>query len=485
MADLVSFEPATGAPLWHGRTGDVEAEVAAARAGWTGWAARPLPYRIETLRRFANVVRARHEAFADLLARETGTPLWEARAEIDGCIARVDASVSGYAERTAQRRLDSPMGGRTALRHRPHGVLGVIAPACQPVGIIAGHVIPALIAGNAVVVKPSHKTPAAAAMLATCLHEAGVPEENLRLVHGGAAEGRALAAHPDLDGLFFTGSARVGAILHRAAADRPDRLLALEMGGNNAILAWDTPDVATAAAIVVQSAFASAGQRGTAAGRLVVGEDLAVPLVEEIARLADRLIVGAPHEDPPPFMGPVIDDAAADGLIDGFLDLILRGGRAIRHLGRLDPDRPFLRPAIIDVTGIAEQNVTGVAGQNVTGVAGGRDVPLFGPVLQVVRVASFEEGIAEVNATRFGLSATLLSQTPALYDRFWAGARAGIVNWNRPSHGAGPGAPVGGTGWSGNHRPGGFYAADRCAYPVVSSEAETARAALGIGLRDR
>ncbi len=468
MPELVSFEPATGAELWRGEMGDVAAEVAAARAGWTGWAARPLPYRIETLRRFGNVVRARHEPFADLLARETGKPLWEARAEIDAVVARIDASVSGYAERTAQRRLDSAMGGRTALRHRPHGVVGVIAPACTPVEIAAGHLIPALIAGNAVVLKPSEKTPAVAAYLVECLLEAGVAEPNLRLVQGGAAEGAALAAHPDVDGLFFTGSARIGAALHRAAADRPDRLLALEMGGNNAILAWDTPDVATAAAIVVQSAFASAGQRGTAAGRLIVDEAFAAPLVDAITRLADRLIVGAPHDEPAPFMGPVPDDDAADALIEGFLDLILRGGRAIRHLGRPDPDRPFLTPAIIDVTGVSERS----------------DAPLFGPVLQIVRVASFEEGLAEVNATRFGLSATLLSQTPALYDRFWAGARAGIVNWNRPSHGAGPGAPAGGIGRSGNHRPGGWYAADRCAYPVVSSEAEAARASLGIGLRD-
>uniref|UniRef100_UPI0015757FA4 aldehyde dehydrogenase family protein n=1 Tax=Sphingomonas bacterium TaxID=1895847 RepID=UPI0015757FA4 len=430
--------------------------------------ARALPYRIETLRRFANVVRQRHEPFADLLARETGRPLWEARAEIDGVIARVDASVSGFAERTAQRRLDSPMGSRTALRHKPHGVIGVIAPACTPVEIAAGHLIPALIAGNAVVLKPSEKTPAVAVFLVECLLAAGVPEASVRLAIGGPAEGRALAASADVDGLFFTGSARTGAALHRAGAERPDRLLALEMGGNNAILAWDTPDLAAAAAIVVQSAFASAGQRCTAAGRLVVDDAIADALFDQVARLSDRLIVGAPHDDPAPFMGPVADDEAADGLIDRFLDLILRGGRAIRHLGRPDPDRPFLTPAIIDVTGVSDRV----------------DAALFGPVLQVQRVASFEEGIAAVNATRFGLSATLLGQTPALYDRFWAGTRAGIVNWNRPSHGAGPGAPSGGTGWSGNHRPGGWYAADRCAYPVVSMEAEAARAMMGIGLRD-
>ncbi|MEL4474438.1 aldehyde dehydrogenase family protein, partial [Shewanella algae] len=112
----------TGATLWRGSIGDVDAEVATARASWASWAAQPLAYRIEALRRVANVVRARADAFADLIARETGKPLWEARTEVETVIAKVDISVTAYAERTPQRRLDSQMGGRMALRHKPHGV---------------------------------------------------------------------------------------------------------------------------------------------------------------------------------------------------------------------------------------------------------------------------------------------------------------------------------------------------------------------------
>ena len=133
-----------------------------------------------------------------------------------------------------------------------------------------------------------------------------------------------------------------------------------------------------------------------------------------------------------------------------------------------DPDKPFLTPALIDVTAMAERP----------------DIELFGPILQIIRVATFEDAIAEANNTRYGLSASLISQNPALYDQFWAGARAGIVNWNKPTNGASSSAPFGGIGWSGNHRPSAYYAADYCAYPVVSSEAEQARAAIGIGLRD-
>jgi succinylglutamic semialdehyde dehydrogenase len=295
-----------------------------------------------------------------------------------------------------------------------------------------------------------------------------VPADCIRLVIGGPEEGRALAGHADIDGLLFTGSARAGLSLNRLFADRPEKILALEMGGNNPIIVWDSPDVYSAAALVVQSAFASAGQRCTAARRLIVGDGMHEPLLAEIDKIVGRMIIGDPHSDPAPFMGPVIDNDTADGLTESFLALMMRGGRPIRHLQRLIEGRPFLAPALIDVTDMTDRP----------------DIELFGPILQVIRVPDFDAAIAEANDTRYGLSAALISQDPQLYDTFWANIRAGIVNWNRPTNGASSSAPFGGVGWSGNHRPSAYYAADYCAYPVVSNEAEAARASIGIGLRD-
>lgn len=466
--ELLSYEPATGVLLWRSPLSDVDSEVAAARGGWAVWASKPLAFRIETLRRFANVVRQRSEAFADLIARETGKPLWEARTEVETVIAKVDISVTAYAERTAQRRMDAQLGSRVALRHKPHGVLAVLGPYNFPAHLPNGHIVPALIAGNAVVFKPSEKTPASGAFLVDCYRAAGVPEDCIRLVIGGPAEGKALAAHPGIDGLLFTGSARTGLALNRAFADKPDKILALEMGGNNPIVVWDTPDLHTAAVLVIQSAFTTAGQRCTAARRLIVDTKLYDPLIDTINRMVGRIIVGAPHDDPAPFMGSVIDNEAADQLTESYLALMMRGARPIRHLERPVADRPFLVPALIDVTDMPDRP----------------DLELFGPILQVFRADDFDAAIHEANNTRYGLSASLISQTPALYDRFWANARAGIVNWNKPTNGASSGAPFGGIGWSGNHRPSAYYAADYCAYPVVSSEAESARASIGIGLRD-
>jgi succinylglutamic semialdehyde dehydrogenase len=167
-------------------------------------------------------------------------------------------------------------------------------------------------------------------------------------------------------------------------------------------------------------------------------------------------------------MGTVIDNASAEAVTDGFLALMMRGAKPIKHLRRDIADKPFLTPGLIDVTD----------------VHGRADEEIFGPLLQVIRVPDFDAALAEANATRFGLSASLVGGAPELYDRFWANIRAGIVNWNKPTNGASSAAPFGGIGLSGNHRPSAYYAADYCAYPVASAEAPQPRASIAVGLKD-
>lgn len=466
--ELLSFEPATGEELWRGAVSNVDQEVEAARAAWPEWASKPLTFRSETLRRFADRVKAEGEALADLIARETGKPLWEARTEVESVANKVDISIKAYAERTSSRRIEGAMGLRNAVRHKPHGTLAVLGPYNFPAHLPNGHIVPALLAGNSVVFKPSEKTPAVGAKLVELFHGAGVPESVLRLVIGGPDAGKALAGHDGIDGLLFTGSARTGVALNRQFADRPGKILALEMGGNNPIVVWDPADIAVASILVVQSAFLSAGQRCSNARRLIVKDSMADALLDEVKSLANRLIVDHPHADPAPYMGPVIDNEAADHLTEQFLVLMSNGGQVIRHMTRPVAGRPFLTPGIIDVTTMPERP----------------DIELFGPLLQVVRVDSFEAAIAEANNTSFGLSAALIGGTPQLYDQFWANARAGVINWNRPTNGASSAAPFGGIGLSGNHRPSAFYAADYCAYPVASSESDALRASIGVGLSE-
>jgi len=465
---LVSIDPATDEEVWSGPVGDAAAEVAAARAAWGAWAAHSVAYRIEALRRFANVVRKREQEFAELISKETGKPLWEARTEVASVVNKVEISIDAYAERTPQRKLEAALGNRIAVRHKPHGVLAVLGPYNFPAHLPNGHIVPALIAGNAVVFKPSEKTPAVGAMLVNCFHQAGIPEGAVRLLIGGPEQGKALAAESGIDGLLFTGSARAGMSLHRQFAEAPHKILALELGGNNPLVVWQAKDVEAAATIAVQSAYLSAGQRCTAARRLIVEDGKEGELLDCVLRQIDRIIVDHPFADPQPFMGPVIDGAAADHVQEQWLELMMKGGKALRRLDRPFAERPYLTPALIDVTGVKSRP----------------DEEIFGPVLQVVRVTDFDAAIDEANNSRFGLAASLVGGSPELYDKFWANVRAGVINWNKPTNGAPSSAPFGGVGLSGNHRPAAFYAADYCAYPVTSSEADTARATIGQGLRD-
>lgn len=466
--EIVSFEPATGSELWRSKVGDVEDVVARARRAWPTWASQPLSTRIELLRRFANEVRKEADKLATMIARETGKPMWEARSEVDGVIDKVEVSVRAYADRTSQRKLDSALNGTSAVRHKPHGVLAVLSPYNMPALLPAGHIIPALVAGNVVVFKPSEKASATGDLLVRCFHRAGISAAVVQILFGGPDQGQALVAHDGIDGVLFTGSAHAGVAINRKLAASPGKLVALELGGNNPLVVWDTPKISDAAAIIVQSAFTSAGQRCSAARRLIVKSTLYDAVITEVRKLADRLIVGAPFDTPSPFMGPVIDNAAADGLTESFVYLLSNGGRAIKHMARLRDDLPFVSPAIIDVTKIADRP----------------DVELFGPLLQVVSVNDFDEAIAEANNTRFGLTASLIGGTPQEYNRFWANVRAGVVNWNRPTIGEAAAAPFGGIGLSGNNRPGAYYSANSCAYPVSSSEMEQPRATIGVGLRD-
>lgn len=466
--EIISIEPASGAELWRGPIGDVAAAVATAREAAPQWARESHTRRIELVRRFANQVRKQIDPFAELISRETGKPLWEARTEVEAVIAKVDISVKAYSERTGSKKLDSALQGQAGLRHKPHGVMAVLGPYNFPAHLPNGHIVPALIAGNAVIFKPSEKTPVVGEFLVKCFHAAKIPPGVVQCVIGGPAEGKALVEHPDVDGVLFTGSARGGIAINRRLADNPGKIVALEMGGNNPIVVADTPKIEDAATLIVQSAFTSAGQRCTAARRLIVVDSMFDALIPAVKALSERLIVGEPFADPQPFMGPVIDNQTAELLMESFVALIGRGGTPILPMRRPAADRPFLTPSVIDATAMSDRP----------------DIELFGPLLQVIRVADLDEAIAEANATRYGLSASLIGGEPSDYDQFWAEIRAGIINWNRPTNGASSAAPFGGIGLSGNHRPAAFYAADYCAYPVASSAMDQPRASLGVGLAE-
>jgi succinylglutamic semialdehyde dehydrogenase len=456
MIPFRSLDPATGAPVWEGATAtpeDCAAAVARARAALPAWRNAPLADRIAVARRFAELLEAGREDFATLISRETGKLLWETRAEIGSMAGKVAVSIAAQAERAGERSSDTAFG-RAVLRHRGHGVMAVLGPYNFPGHLPNGHIVPALLAGNTVVFKPSEITPAVGAHMVALWEQAGLPAGVLNLVQGGRETGEALVAC-DIDGLLFTGSAGAGAALKHATIDRPNLILALELGGNNPLIVWDSPE--EAASIIVHSAFVTTGQRCSCARRLIVPEGrMGDAIVDALDALTARVAIAAWDEPGDAFMGPLVSTAAAQGAQTAVQGLVAAGARTIRAFeGVPGRSAAFVTPAILDVTGVAVP-----------------DAEVFAPVLQVTRVADFAAAIHAANATAFGLSAGLVSSDPAQWQAFLDASRAGIVNRNRPTTGAAANMPFGGLGASGNHRPSAYYAADYCAYPIGSFEAD-------------
>ena len=456
MTVLRSIDPAYGTTVWEGAATAPEhcaTLVAGARAALRHWSRSPVDERIAIARRYAAVLEERRDLLAEAIARETGKLLWETRAEVGSMIGKVAVSIAAQAERAGTRDTALPFG-RAVLRHKPHGVMAVHGPYNFPGHLPNGHIVPALLAGNAVVFKPSEEAPWTAEIMVQAWRDAGLPDGVLSLAQGGREVGAALIA-ADIDGLLFTGSAAAGRVFRHAFVDRPHVILALELGGNNPLIAWDG-DAEAVAGIAIQSAFVTTGQRCSCARRLIVPQGAAGDaMIEALAAMADRLRVAAWDEPGDAFMGPLVSQRAAQGVRAAVDALEARGARAIRRFGTVAgrPDT-FVTPALYDVTGLTVP-----------------DAEIFAPVLTVRRVADWDAAIAAANDTAFGLSAGLISADDAKWEQFLLDSRAGIVNRNRPTTGAAANMPFGGPGESGTHRPSAYYAADYCAWPVASFEA--------------
>jgi succinylglutamic semialdehyde dehydrogenase len=448
-----SLNPATGEKVWTGSAAspaEVSAAVARATAAARGWSRTPVAEREACLRRFAQALETNRTAIAEAISREVGKPHWESLTEVTSMIGKVELSITAHARRNADFT-----GGPAITRFRPHGVVAVFGPFNFPGHLPNGHIVPALLAGNTVVFKPSEHTPLVAELTATAWRESGLPAGVLEVVQGGRDTGAALVDDPGLDGLFFTGSARTGLWLAEKFARTPEKILALELGGNNPLLVWSPGDLRAAALLTVQSAYLTAGQRCTCARRLILPAGPAGDaFLAELVRVIGNIRVGAFTDQPEPFMGPVISAAAAGQVIAAQQELLSRGATALVTTRSLRPATGLVSPGLIDVTTVKER----------------RDEEIFGPLLQVIRVPDFDTAITEANATRYGLAAGLIADDAALYVRFREEVRAGLINWNQQLTGASGAAPFGGVGRSGNHRPSAFFAADYCAYPVASIE---------------
>jgi len=423
--------------------------VAEARSASQKWARTPLSQRVEILKTYSQFLKQDRELGALMIARDMGKPLWEARTEIDAMAAKVDISITAQAERAGDKSSNAPFGS-LGLSHKPHGVMALFGPFNFPGHLANGHMVPALLAGNACVFKPSELAPTIAVLMADLMTKAGLPEGVLQIVQGGRETGKALL-ESDIDGLLFTGSYETGRAFHAHFAGRPEIILALEMGGNNPLIAWpdEGSDLEAMVDIIQISAFVSSGQRCTCARRLILPDNrLGHDLIERLKARLPQIKIGA-YDDDQAWLGSLVDQKAAQGVISHFHQLESMGGKSIHKPETMALSPAFVRPSLIDMSAVDNPP----------------DHEVFGPLLQVNFVKSIDEALAKANHTRFGLAAGVLTDDDRIWDQCLAGLKAGVMTRNRPTAGAPSSLPFGGPGASGNHRPSAYYAADYCAWP--------------------
>ncbi|MEC9372997.1 MAG: aldehyde dehydrogenase family protein, partial [Planctomycetota bacterium] len=475
--------------VWEGseRAEHVDEAVDAARVALKEWSAWPREKRFEALRGFQALAKSRVDSIAQLISDEVGKPLWEAKQEAGLLAAKVDITlevgpggpvsrVSGFETTLSETR-------RGVCRFRPHGVMAVIGPFNFPAHLPNGHIVPALAVGDTIVLKPSDKTPAVGQLLAELFNEAleaaGAPKGVVNLVQGGAEVAKRLTTHEGINGILFTGSWPVGRRILEANLDHPGRIVALEMGGNNAAVVMDDAHLRQAVIECVRASFATTGQRCTCTRRIVLHERIAERFMAAFVKATEALKIGDPRSDDV-FMGPIIRDASRHE-VTAFADQALgSGGQVVvapRFVDDVEgcPGGHFVSPGVIRVDSFS----TADAVEDDAGC----DVEVFGPLVRVAVVKDLDAAIEQANATRYGLAASIFTASDSNAERFLREAQAGCVNVNTGTAGASGKLPFGGLGHSGNHRPAGAFSLDYCAFPVASMIEKGDGAATGPGMR--
>jgi succinylglutamate-semialdehyde dehydrogenase len=452
-ATITSVDPANSFTPVYSTPSDkahVTAAVNGARAAFEAWSAKTLDDRVEHLRKLQAVFDEMVDEVADAIVSETGKPLREAKGEAKALGARVELTATAGRERIQVRR---PSGVRGEERFHAQGVLAVLGPYNYPAHLVNAHVIPALMTGNTVIVKPSEHASWTGELYAEAARRAGLPPGVVQVLPGGPDVGRALVTDHGVDGVLFTGSYRTGRAITEECLDQPHKLLALEMGGKNAAVVLDDADLPQALAGILQGAFLSAGQRCTATSRVLLHRAIADKLQAAITDGASKLRPGDPRDPASPF-GPLANKVAFDRFQRLRADAPLTGAEPLVP-GEALPGGAFVTPSVHRLP------------DGVTEAPGYLDEELFGPDICIEVIEDDDDAIERLRASNYGLSNAVFTADDARFERFYRRVKSGLLNRNRSTNGASGKLPFGGVGRSGNQRPAGVAAVGYTTYPVA------------------
>jgi succinylglutamic semialdehyde dehydrogenase len=432
--------------------------VEAARRAAPAWGAAPPEKRVAALRRFQAEARRRAEDLAFVISRETGKPLAESRAEAEAMAAKVDVTLREALPAVSPREVPLPGGAKGRVTYRPLGVAAVIGPFNVPGHLPNGQIVPALLAGNAVVFKPSEQTPFTGQLVAQLWDEAGLPPGVFNLVQGGGAAGAALAAHRDVGAVFFTGSAAVGRKLSALCAEDTGKLLALELGGKNAALVAADAPMDLAVREIVHGAFSTTGQRCSSTSRVLVHRRAAKRFLDAFLPAVDAVRAG--YFDQGAFMGPLIGAAAVDRFLGAAGGARKAGFETLREGRAVAPGRRghYVSPSVRLREGPPRAE------------AGYADTELFAPDVAVTVCRDEDEMVSLHNASRYGLAAAVFTASRKRFEGLRPRLEAGVVHWNRSTAMSPASLPFGGLKASGNHRPAGLDVLRHCVASVSSVE---------------
>lgn len=453
---LESTNPAYRRLIWQGNNAsqqEISMAATAAHQALISWSQTPFEQRAKTIQEFAKQIEKNRAQLAQLISLETGKPLWESQTEVTAVIGKINLSIQAYQERTWPKQTVTAEAN-ACLRFKPHGVVVVLGAFNFPAHLSNGHIVPALLAGNTILYKPSEHTPAVAELVMQCWHDSGLPAGAINCLQGDATCGKILLSQ-DIQGVYFTGSYPTGLRIHQQFNNRPEIILALEMGGNNPLVIDEVNDLSAAVYNTILSTLITSGQRCTCARRVIIpnthkGDEFLKQFIDSCKTIK----IGPFDQQPEPFMGPVISHDQALKSLHAQKSLLELGGESLLRMVLIAEHTGLVSPGIIDMTRVKTPP----------------DEEIFSPLVQIYRYESFDHAIELANQTRYGLSAGLLSDDEKKYQQFYHSIHAGLINWNRPTTGAASSLPFGGVGLSGNHRPSAYFAADYCSYPIASME---------------
>lgn len=437
---------------------NVDIVCEAATKAYLPWAQKSVKERAEYLLRLKDIFLKRAEEMAVTISREMGKPLWESRTEAAALAAKIAITVEHSVKMIAEERLSEVMPQVDGvIRYKPRGVMAVIGPFNFPAHLPNGHIIPALLAGNTIVFKPSDKTPAVGQLYAEMISEAGFPPGVFNMIHGQAEIGRRLVTHEKVDGILFTGSYEVGLKIKQDTNDHYWKILALEMGGKNTTIVWEDADIEKAVYETIVGAYMTSGQRCSCTSRLVLHPKIEDKFMAAFHQAAKDISIGHWSEDV--FMGALAGPGSVEKYLR-FLDIAKREGAEVIMRGK-SIDRAhqgcFVTPSIYKV---GKLNLDSVY----------QKTEIFGPNVAVYITDDFSEAMKIVNFGGYGLVTAIFSKNEKLFQRTLLEAKVGLVNWNRTTNGANSRLPFGGIGKSGNDRPSGHFAIQYCTVPVASLE---------------